>query len=329
MKRKLLALIGCAILAGVALANAGEARKVRVGLSWHERQSAITQAWSDYFRKYSAEYGPKHGLDFVWLEVVGNGEPAQEASNIEDLINQEVDIIVAWPNNHETIGQSILAAREHGIKFVTFDHSSANVQPDAHVGADSYDQGISTAEAFVDILKKNNVKGVCIELMGSLGDPNALARSKAWKEIEGKYGQWKTVAQVPTEWEPEKFKSGLSNALAANPEANCLFLGSDFAFASVQAALEEAGRWAKRGEPGHIYIASQDIQPQGYTAMANGYIDVGTTYDAWFHAQKLVEVLAQLANGETVPVENLVPGRVATPDNITTLENIWSRDYKD
>lgn len=60
-----------------------------------------------------------------------------------------------------------------------------------------------------------------------------------------------------------------------------------------------------------------------------GYIDVGTTYDAWFHAQKMVEVLTKLAKNEPVPVMNLVPGRVATPDNITKLENIWSRDYKD
>ena len=315
--------------AGQTEGSGGNSDTIRVGLSWHSRQSAIVQAWEDYFIKYSKEYGLENGLKFEWTVVVADGDLARERSNIQNLIDQRMDVIVAWAKDTATIGSSIKAAHDDGIKFVTFDHPSTKVLADAHVGADSYSQAVSTAEEFAKILKRENIKGICIELMGDLGDQNAIYRAEGWEVVEKKYQQWETVAVVPTEWKPEKFKSGLENALAAHPEANCIFLQSDFAFAAVQAALEEAGRFAPIGDPNHMWIATQDVMPQGYDAMLKGYIDVGTTYDAWNQAVELVEVVADLATGVPTDYEHLVPGRLATPENIADMPDVWSREYRD
>ena len=71
-------------------------------------------------------------------------------------------------------------------------------------------------------------------------------------------------------------------------------------------------------------------EPGGYDAMAAGYIDVATTYDAYFHAVELVHVAVRLALGDTLGVsEILVPGRVATPDILADMEYMWARDYED
>ena len=131
----------------------GGGKKIRVGLSWEEMQSSINQAWQDYFMKYSEEYGKKHNCTFDWIVTVADGDPSRELSNIQDLINQEVDCIVAWADNGDTIGESINAAKDAGIPFVTFDHESSNVKPDAHVGEDSYNQAYTTATKMTEILK--------------------------------------------------------------------------------------------------------------------------------------------------------------------------------
>lgn len=312
-----------------SLESANGAKKIRVGLSWFELQSSINQAWQDYFKQYGEEYGKEHNLEFEWIITVADGDPAKEMSNIQDLINQEVEVIVAWANNAETIGESIQAAQDAGIKFVTFDHKSSTIQPDVHVGEDSYQQAKSTCEKLAEILQENNVKGKCIEMLGSLTDTNAIERDKAYKDVEKSTGAWETVAEVPTEWEAEKFKSGLANALAAHPEANCIYVASDFAFNSVVTALDEAGRLYAAGEQGHIFIAADDVQPQGYQNMKKGYIDCGTTYDAWLQAVKVVEAVAKLATGEDVESEYLIQGRLATPDTVDSLDNLWSKDYTD
>ena len=92
--------------------------------------------------------------NFEWIEVVGDATPVQEASNIQDLINQQVDIMVVWCNNAETIGESIQKAQDAGIKVVTLDHQDAGKIADAHVGQDTLDQSIVASEALADILGK-------------------------------------------------------------------------------------------------------------------------------------------------------------------------------
>ena len=150
------------------------------------------------------------------------------------------------------------------------------------------------------------------------------------RAVEDARGVWETVVQIPTEWNPEKFLSGATNALEAHPDANCMFVASDFAFEGVITALENARKLYPSGEEGHIWIAAQDVNPQGYDAMLNGYIDVATTYDAYFHAVELVHTAVRLAEGDPIGATKiLVPGRVATVDTVADMEYIWARDYED
>jgi len=305
-------------------------KKIIVGLSWNEKMHSLTQAWEDYMKQYSQEFGKEHGIEFKWIVNVADSNPSQQASNIEDLINQGVNVIIARAHDAAAIGASVRAAREAGIPFVTFDRESSTMKPDAHVGADSYNQAISTAEYFANLLKEKGINGKCIELMGDLRDMNAVHRSKGWNEVGEKQKVWETVIQVPTEWNPEKFMTGTANALQAHPEANCMFIASDFCFSAVQSALKNAGRFAPADAKGHMWIAAQDVNPQGYDAMVEGYIDVATTYDAYFHAVEAVKVVARLAAGEDLAGKKfLVPGRVATPENVKGMKYMWARDYKD
>ncbi len=313
----------------VAWAADPEVKTYKIGLSWNEKIHSLIQAWQDYMQSYGENIGARRNMKFEWIINVADGDPARQASNIEDLINQQVDIIVARAQDAGAIGASIKAAKQAGIPFVTFDRESATEQPTSHVGADSYNQALSTARAFAKILADNGVQGKCIEVMGDLVDMNAVNRSKGWHDVEKELGQWETVVQVPTEWKAEKFKSGTANALAAHPEANCMFVASDFCFTAVQSALEDAGRWFPVGQEGHMWIAAQDVNPQGYEAMKNGYIDVATTYDAFFHAVELMNVVSRILEGDIVQPRYLVPGRVATPATVELMDNMWARDYKD
>jgi ribose transport system substrate-binding protein len=335
MKKLALILLVCLVVAQLPVVSvsahdpAEGMKKFKIGLSWNEKIHSLIQAWQDYMQSYGDEYAARNGMEFEWVINVADGDPTRQAANIEDLINQNVDIIVARAQDAAAIGASAKAADEAGIPFITFDRESATFQPTSHVGADSLNQSISTSLAFAKILEDNGVEGKCIEVMGDLTDMNAVFRSNGWQKVEEEVGQWETVVQVPTEWKAEKFKSGTANALAAHPEANCMFVASDFAFSAVQSALEDAGKWAPAGEEGHMWIAAQDVNPQGYDAMVGGYIDVATTYDAFFHAVELINAMGRTLIDDPVQPRYLVPGRVATPGNVEELDNMWARDYAD
>ena len=79
-----------------------------------------------------------------------------------------------------------------------------------------------------------------------------------------------------------------------------------------------------------MWMAAQDVNPLGYDAMMKGYIDVATSYDAYFHAVEVVKALGRLANGEDLKgQEFLVPGRVATPATLPDMEYMFANDYKE
>ncbi len=310
-------------------AQAGNLKLVKVCVSWNEKIHSLVQAWQDYMQKYGNTYGPQNGVIFQWVVNVANGDTTQQANNIQDCINQKVDIIVARAEDSGAIGASITAAKNANIPFVTFDRASSSVKPTTHVGEDSYAQAISTSEAFAKLLKDNNVQGKCIELEGDLLDQNAVKRHQAWTDTEKKLGQWTTITSVPTEWKPEKFYSGALAALQAHPEANCMYVASDFTFTSVENALQAVNKLAPTGDPNHMWMAAEDVNPQGLQAMLKKEIDVGTTWDAWSTATQLVEVLTKIAKGEQVQPEYLVKGRLATPATVESLDNLYARDYRD
>jgi len=201
-----------------------------------------------------------------WVINLADADPSRQTSNIEDLITQGVNAIVARAEDAGAIDASIRAANAAGIPFVTFDRASGTVAPTAHVGGDSCDQALTAAVAFADLLKETGIEGRCIELQNALKDVNAVNRSKGWTEVDTARPEISTLVQVPTEWNPELFRSGMANALRAHPEANCAFIAIDFAITAVQSAPEEVDRWAPTGDPKHFWLATQDLLPGGGAA---------------------------------------------------------------
>src|SRR6201997_1104244 len=326
------AILGMVAAAGIqGAANAEDLKPLTVGFSLDTKESSLETAWVDFLKSEGESQGKAAGLKIEWIINVANADPARQAANIDDLITRGVDIILARAFDSAAIGTSIKAAQNAGIPFITFDRGSTSGKPTAHVGGDSYDQAKQTAEAFAAILKKAGIHGSCIELQGMLTDINAVNRSKAWNEVAKETGQYTTIVQIPTNWNPELFLSGLTNALNAHPEANCVFAASDFAFPSIQAALEKAGRWAPTGQPKHMWLATQDLLPAAVKPMEDGYIDVSTSYDAYAHSKETVRVLIAIALGKDPgcgPDGCLAKGRVATPATIKTMDNLWSRNHK-
>ena len=326
MRLSLATLLACALAAGAA-----HAQDMTVGFSWNSKTQPLEQAWEDYMLAEAERQGAEAGVEMAFVFNVADADPSRQQTNVEDLLTRGVDVVAARAEDAGAIGASIRAARAADVPFVTFDRAAESVEPTAHVGGDSYDQALTTAEAFADLMAEEGVEGRCIELQGALTDINAVNRSRGWNEVDARRDEFETVAQVPTEWNPELFRSGLANALRSNPEANCAFVASDFAITAVQSALEEVDRWAPAGEEGHFYLATQDLLPVAVPLMEQGYIDVATTYDAYRHAQELVRVLLAIHAGEDPSCGEegcLAKGRVVTPATLAEMENLWSKTYE-
>ena len=97
----------------------------------------------------------------------------------------------------------------------------------------------------------------------------------------------------------------------------------------MEKALQEAGKLAATGEPNHMWMAAQDVNPPGLDALEKGYIDVVTSYDAYYHSVAFDDMVVKLLQDPTMAYsETLVPGRVVTQENYKDMPNLWAQDYK-
>ena len=303
-------------------------REVTVGLAWNVKDDALIVAWEDYMVEYSKEYGRENGLNIKWIINVADRDPSRQNANIEDLIVQNVDLIITRAEDGATIGSAIKAAKDAGIPIITFDRESKTEKPNAHVGGDGFGMAYEGGKAFAALLKEKGIKGKVIELHGDMKDQNAIDFHNGWDKAEKEFGQWETIVTIPTEWKPEKYESGLTNALQSHPEANAIYIQSDFAMDAVRAALEKAGRWKKSGEEGHMWIYSNVAATAALPAIEQGYIDVTGVWDAYYHSVEAVKVMVRLLNGEQMDGAMFkVPGRIINPETVKTIEKLWSRDY--
>ena len=317
-----------ALLAG---ASGAEAKDIKIGLSWDARESALNQAWEDFMKAEAKTQGAAAGINVEWIVNMANNDSSRQAANIEDLLNSGVDIVISRALDAAAIGASIRRAKEAGVPFVTFDRASSGAQPTAHVGGDSKDQAKVLGEEFVKILTANEVDAKCVELQGSLADINAINRTNEFKKLDESSAVIEIVAQIPTEWNPEIVLSGLTDAMRAHPEANCILAASDWAIDAVQASLEKFDKWHPTGDPKHVWIASNDLLTSAIGAMENGYIDVAVTWDAAAHAKEAVRVMLLIAQGQDpgCPPEGcLAKGSVATPATVKGMTDYWARKYK-
>lgn len=326
MKRFIYLAVGLAFFIAPA-----SAKDVKIGLSWDARESALNQAWEDYMRAETKAQGEALGINVDWVVNMANNDSSRQAANIEDLINSGVNVIIARALDSAAIGSSIRTAKDAGIPFVTFDRASSGEQPTAHVGGDSMDQAKVLGEEFQKILKANNVNATCIEVQGSLADINAINRTKEFAKLDEANDNMAIVTQIPSEWNPERVLSGLTDAFRAHPEANCLLLASDWAIDAVQAAAEKFDKWHPQGDPKHVWIASNDLLTSAIGAMENGYIDVSVTWDAESHAKEAARVLLDIAQGKDPGCGLdgcLAKGSVATPATVKNMADYWARKYK-
>ena len=314
-----------------AMAVAAGKKPVTIMVSWVNRDP-LWQAGEKYLEQVIKDYTARTGRKIRLKAVSADFDTDRQHNQIETMITRKPSVIVVSPMDSKQIATSIQASQEAGIPFVCFMRSQApDVMPraDADVGADGIQQGYKAATALFELMKKDGVKPVIIELVGNLTDENAVLRQKGHRKALAEWG-FEVVQEVPTDWSNEECTTNLSAAMTAHPDVNCILSGSDYLIPGTRKALERAGRWQKYGQPGHVYQSVVDVYPLGWEAIREGYVDLGVAFDIYEIAQKGLAVMVDLADGkkQADPVIR-VAGRLVTKQNADSIENLFGKDFYD
>jgi ABC-type sugar transport system substrate-binding protein len=306
-------LAGCGKPAEPAASGRGPAAKqLSIGISFETLQTEFWVAALDALRSELKR------RNIEMLEAVADGDANRQLEQIKNFITRKVDGIIVVPKDANTIVSMIRQANQANIPIVLFNRPAA--PSDARsvtVVADNVAITKATVGYMCQQAKATGQKYKAAVLVGDLGDVNAIGRRDGFDAAINEYRDLvQVVARIPTEWNQEKARAGLSNALQANPDINFIFSSSDFLFPSVSAALKAAGKYKKVGEPGHVLLGGFDGDATAYQMLVDGYLDADGVQDVYFEAQASVDALLDTRAGKPVAAQILDPGFVIHQANL-------------
>lgn len=255
MKHALLAV--CAALALVS--QAGLAKEVKIGMAIDDLRLERWQKDRDIFVNKAESLGAK-----VFVQSA-NGNEETQMSQIENMINRGVDVLVIIPYNGQVLSNVIAEAKREGIKVLAYDRMINNADIDFYISFDNEKVGEMQAKSIVERVPQGNY----FLMGGSPVDNNArLFRDGQMKVLKPLIdaGKIKVVGdQWVDAWLPENALKIMENALTANGNKIDAVVASNDATAggAIQAL-------SAQGLAGKVAISGQDADLAAIKRINNG-----------------------------------------------------------
>jgi len=177
------------------------------------------------------------GVELIVMD--SRDDPAQEAVNMEDLIQQGVDAILVNPTDAEAVVPSIIKANNAGIPVFTIDRGAAGGDVVAHVASDNVSGGMMAAGFLIDAI---GGIGNVVELEGIAGTSAARDRGMGFNEVVGGVSTVEVVARQTANFNRAEGLSVFENILQAQPSIDGVFAHNDEMILGAIEAAKAAGR---------------------------------------------------------------------------------------
>ncbi len=242
------------------------------------------------------EAGAKAKADELKVKLVtldSQDDSAKEMSNVEDLINQGVDIIMINPTDSDAVKSAVEAANKANIPVITLDRGANGGVVASHIASDNVAGGKLAGEYIVELL---GGKGNVVELEGIPGASAARDRGQGFNEaIKGK--DIKVVAKQTANFDRAQGLSVMENILQAQPEIDAVFAHND----EMALGAIEAIKAAKR----EILVVGFDATDDAKEAVEKGEMTATVEQLPKKIGALGVETAVKILNNEKV--ESMIP----------------------
>ncbi len=307
MKIKQLILTLCASL--VLTSFSGIAKDVKIGMAIDDLRLERWQKDRDIFVSKAESLGAK-----VLVQSADGNEETQ-MSQIENMINRGVDVLVIIPYNGQVLSNVVAEAKREGIKVLAYDRMINNADIDFYISFDNEKVGELQAQSLVDKVPQGNY----FLMGGSPVDNNArLFRDGQMKVLKPfiDSGKIKVVGdQWVDGWLPENALKIMENALTANNNKIDAVVASNDATAggAIQAL-------SAQGLAGKVAISGQDADLAGIKRIIAGTQTMTVYKPITQLANTVAEVAVELGNDKQPKSDATlnnglkeVPARLLTP----------------
>ncbi|ABC34962.1 sugar ABC transporter substrate-binding protein [Burkholderia thailandensis] len=329
------ALAGCAALAWALAAAPAGADTGKVGLDLPLLTSPFWQSYNNYLLHYAKDMQ----IDAL-APVNSNGDPAQQITDMNNLLNLGAKGIVVGPLDSAAIGRALDAAAARNVPVVAVDVAPTQGKVAMVVRADNRAYG----EKACKYLGEHVQKGKVVQIMGDLASVNGRDRSEAFRACMKGYPHLQ-VLEIPAAWKGDVAATALDSLLTANPDVKGIYMQAGGVYLSpTLQTLRRKQMLYPAGGAKHVVIVSNDGIPQEYEAIRRGDIDATVSQPADLYARYgLFYIKAALAGQTFKPgptdhgsvivqrapgiLEDQLPAPLVTKANVDD-KSLWGNTIK-
>jgi ribose transport system substrate-binding protein len=172
------------------------------------------------------------------ITVDAQDDAAKQASSIEDLIQQKVDVIIINPTDSAAIIPAVESANAAGIPVITVDRTADGGKVTTHIASDNKAGGALAAQFIAEQLGGT---GNVVELEGIPGSSAARERGAGFNEEIAKTSGIKIAAKQPADFDRAKGLTVMENILQGNKDIKAVFAHNDEMALGALKAIEAAG----------------------------------------------------------------------------------------
>lgn len=189
------------------------------------------------------EQGIKARCEELGIEAVGydsGNDAANDMTNMEDLINLGVDIILYNPVDSDAGEAVVELANAAGIPVVTIDRGVNGGEVVCHIASDNVYGAELAAQFIVELLGEEG--GAVAEVQGMAGASAATDRHTGFDNVMGAAENITVVSSQIGNWDRTQAMTIMENVLTSNPEVKAVFCANDVMALGVVEACQANGR---------------------------------------------------------------------------------------
>ncbi|WP_229203202.1 sugar ABC transporter substrate-binding protein [Dyadobacter jejuensis] len=234
----------------------------------------------------------------------------KQVEQVERFIAQGVDAIIMNPCEVEASSPAVRLAQKAQIPILNVNSETAS-PPDAFVGSDDVESG---RIALHYIKERLSGKGQLLMMHGYMGQAAQIKRNDGAKEVLGHNPGLSLLAEQSGEWDRAKAMSLTENWIQSyGDKMQAIFAQNDEMGLGAVKALEATGK------KGQVIVVSIDAIPDALKAVKQGSLDATVFQNARKQGSQAVLKAVQLAKGDSVQKQTLIPFQLVTIDNVDSF----------
>ena len=225
------------------------------------------------------------------IVVDAQDDASKQASDVEDLIQQGVDLLIINPTDSEAVVSAVESANSSNIPVITVDRSAEGGEVVSHIASDNKAGGVLAGEYMLELLGEDNAQ--VAELEGIAGSSAARDRGAGFNEaVDGKVD---IVAKQTANFNRAEGLTVMENILQANPEIKGVFAHNDEMALGALEAIQSAGK--------DIIVIGFDATDDAITSVTDGKLAATIAQKPEEIGKKAMEAAVATLNGEDVDAD--------------------------